>query len=404
MIRLILLLLVSSSLLACSSSSPVLPPAELVELDNKLNIKRLWQRKIGYGASDKFLKFTPSIEDKTGYSLDHEGKVVAWNLVDGKPVWRQQLHTRASSAITIDAKQLYFGTGRGEVYALRKDNGTQVWRSQLSSEVLSPPVSYGGYVVARTVDGKIHALKANTGSKVWTHDRSMPVLSLRGTSAPIVTSDIVISGADNGKLTALALSNGNVLWETTIAVPRGRNEIERLVDIDADPVVSDGVIYTVAYQGRLAAVRIDSGRILWVRDISSYSGMIIDSNKIYISDAEGKLWALDRYNGATLWKQEDLLYRSLSKPAFQGRYVVVGDFNGYLHWLAREDGRMLARVQLGYSLFDEIDPEETEYDPDERIFSKPRNILASPVVRGDITLAITREGLLSAYRVSELNK
>lgn len=373
-------------------------------MENKLGIKRLWQRHIGFGASDKFLKFTPAIEDKTGYSIDHEGRVVVWNLSDGKVLWRQHYHTSAASAISLDNRHLYFGTSRGEVFALRKTDGKLVWKQQLSSEVLSPPVSDAGYTVIHTVDGRIHALKADTGKKAWTHDRSMPLLSLRGTSTPIIVSGIVISGADNGKLTALALENGNLLWETTIAVPRGRNEIERLVDIDAKPVVKDDVIYAVAYQGRLAAVRIDSGRILWVRDISSYTGMIIDSNKIYISDADGQLWAMDRFNGATLWKQDQLLHRSLSRPAFQGRYLVVGDFNGYLHWMAREDGRLLARTKLGYSVFDDEAQEgEAWYREDDRVFSKMRNILAAPVVRGDIAIAITRAGMLSAYRVSEMN-
>ncbi len=400
MIRFSFLLFLASGLLACSSSSPVLPPVALVELENQLDIKRLWQRKVGYGASDKFLKFTPLIEGKTGYSLDHEGLVMAWSLVDGQILWQQRIQTSPASAMVFDKEHLYFGTSRGEVFALNKRSGEQVWKQQLTSEILSPPVSYGGKLIVRSVDGRIHALNTNSGSKVWAHDRSMPVLSLRGTSAPIVSKGIVINGADNGKLTALALDNGNVLWEVTIAVPRGRNEIERLIDIDARSVVKEDVVYTVAYQGRLAAVKIDSGRILWVRDISSYAGMIVDSNKIYISDADGLLWALDRFNGATIWKQDNLLRRSLSKAAFQGRYLVVGDFNGYLHWMSREDGRLLGRTQLGYNIFDKIDA-EVEYIEDDRQFSRPRNILASPVVRGDIAVAITREGLLSAYRISE---
>ncbi len=399
MIRLISLLLVGI-LSACSSSSPVLPPVELVKLDNRLDIKRLWQRYIGFGASDKYLKFAPALDGQAGYSIDHEGLVVAWDLAEGHVLWRQQFDTSAGTQITFDKQQLYFGTSRGEVLALNKGTGKQVWRQQLSSEVISPPLSHNGFIIVQTVDGRINALQANTGNKVWAHDRNMPVLSLRGISTPVISNDIVISGADNGKLTALALSNGNVLWETTIAVPRGRNEIERLIDIDADPVVSDEVIYTVAYQGRLAAVKLDSGRILWVRDISSYAGMVVDSNKIYISDAEGQLWALDRFNGATLWKQDGLLRRSLSQPAFQGRYILVGDFNGYLHWMARDDGRMLARTQLGYSILDASDP-ESGYIEDDRQFSKTRNILATPVVQDDTVLAITREGLLSAYRVAD---
>jgi len=400
--RFLPLLVLLASLSACSSSAPILPPAELVELENKLDIKRLWQRQVGFGASDKFLIFTPIIDNQTGYSIDHEGLVMAWTLSDGKVLWRQNLHTSAASAITLDKTHLYFGTSKGEVFALDKLNGKQVWKQQLTSEVLSPPVSYAEYLVVRTVDGRIHTLHSATGKQAWAHDRTMPVLSLRGTSNPVVSNNIVISGADNGKLTALALSNGNLLWETTISIPRGRNEIERLVDIDAQPVVKDGVIYTVAYQGRLAAVKLDSGRILWVRDISSYTGMVIDSNKIYISDADGLVWALDRFNGATIWKQDRLLRRNLSRPAFQGRYLVAGDFNGYLHWMGRDDGRLVARTQLGYSLFDEMDSDELTYDPDEWVFSKTRNILAQPVVRGDIAVAITRAGLLSAYRVREM--
>jgi outer membrane protein assembly factor BamB len=398
-----LLVLLAANLLACSTSTPVHPPAELVDMENKLEIHRVWQRTIGYGASDKYLKFTPLLEDQTGYSIDHEGLVVAWNIADGKVIWQKRYETSAASSIAKDKNHFYFGTSRGEVFALNKAHGEQVWKQQLSSEILSPPVSYAGKVVVRTVDGKIHALAADTGKKLWSHDRSVPTLSLRGTSAPLVTQGIVISGADSGKLTALALDNGNVLWETTISVPRGRNEIERLIDIDAEPVIKDDVIYTVAYHGRLAAVKIDSGRILWVRDISSYAGMAIDSHKIYLTASDGHLWALDRFNGATLWKQDQLNRRQLSKPALQGRYLVVGDFNGYLHWMAREDGRLLARTQLGYSVFDEMDAEQ-EYIEDERVFSKSRNILATPVITGDTVIAITREGLLSAYRVTEMNQ
>ena len=402
MIRYLFLLLVTGNLVACSSSSTLLPPVALVDMDNQLEVKRLWQRKIGFGASDKFLKFSPTIDGQTGYSVDHEGLVVSWNLDDGKVLWQRHFETSTASAVALDKSRLYFGTSKGEVIALQKDNGKQIWKQQLTSEVLSTPVSHNGYLVASTVDGRIHALRASTGDTVWAHDRSMPLLSLRGISEPVISNGIVISGADNGKLTALDLEKGNVLWETIIAIPRGKNEIERLIDIDAQPVVKDGVIYTVAYQGRLAAVSLESGRIIWVRDISSYMGMIIDSNRIYISDSDGQLWALDRSNGATIWKQDQLLRRQLSRPAFQGPYLVVGDFNGYLHWLNRDDGRLLARTQLGYDIFAEADAEEP-YIEDNRAFSKSRNILATPVVLGDTTIAITREGLLSAYRVSEIN-
>ncbi|MDH5446414.1 MAG: outer membrane protein assembly factor BamB [Gammaproteobacteria bacterium] len=400
MIR-ILFFLLASSLLGCSTSTPVHPPVELVDMENKIHIKRIWQRYIGFGASDKYLKLKPLIVGDTGYSIDHTGLVVAWNIRDGRALWQQEYQTSAATAISTDKKHLYFGTSLGEVIALNLQTGKKVWQQQLSSEILSPPVSASGQLVVRTVDGRIHALKSASGNKLWSHDRNMPTLSLRGTSTPVITHGIVVSGADNGKVTALALDNGNVLWETTVSIPRGRNEIERLIDIDADPVVKDGVIYVVAYQGRLAALKLDSGRIMWVRDVSSYSGMDVDSHKIFLSASDGNVWALDRFNGATLWKQDQLHRRRLSKPAFQGRYILVGDFNGYLHWMSREDGRLLARTQLGFSLVNDKDDEE--YIEDERVFSKSRNILTQPQVNGDMAIALTREGLLSAYMVSELD-
>lgn len=383
----------------CSSSpSPVLPPAGLVELQNKLAIKMLWQRQVGSGASDKYLKLSPVIDGKVGYAVDHQGYFVAWDLNSGETLWSKSYAVPASSALTLMGDRLYFGTSKGEVLAIEKNKGKLVWRATVSSEVLSPPVSDGQTVIVRTVDGRLHALNSADGQRRWVHDRNMPVLSLRGTSTPLIVDDIVISGADNGKLTALAMTNGNLLWETPVAVSQGRSEIERLVDVDAQPLVRDGVIYVVTYQGRIAAVRIDSGRSLWVRDVSSYSGMTMDANRVYLSDSEGRVWALDRFNGATLWKQEQLLRRVLSRPSLQERYLLVGDFNGYLHWMARNDGRLVARTRLGRDPYPDMDDEA---ETDDLIFSKARNILATPLVQDDITVVINRSGLLSAFRVKD---
>ena len=393
--------LVIAVLMACSTSpSPVQPPVALVPLKNKLDVKRVWQRYIGGGAGYKYLRFSPVVDGDLAYAIDHEGKVVAWNITNNKTQWKRELNTVASSAIGLDEENLYFGTSQGEVFALRKESGKKFWQTQVSSEVLSPPVSKNGVIIVRTVDGRLHALSRESGRKLWSHDRTMPVLSLRGTSTPLIVDDIVISGADNGKLAALSLLNGTLLWETAIAIPRGRNEIERLIDIDANLQFRDGIIYTVAYQGRLAAVRIDSGRLLWVRDLSSYTGMSIDSHRIYLSDAEGQVWALDRLNGATLWKQDRLLRRALSKPVIQGQYLLVGDFNSYIHWLSRENGKLLARTRLGFEGISLI-PGEDDEEEDERVFSKPRNILATPIISKDMAIVINREGLVSGYRVKE---
>ncbi|MDH5180839.1 MAG: outer membrane protein assembly factor BamB [Gammaproteobacteria bacterium] len=384
---------------ACSSTvSSVAPPVALQRIDAKLVINKLWHRQVGRGASDKYLKLNPVITDKIGYVVDHTGYFIAWDLVSGKKLWSRFFDVPASSAPGMDDDRLYFGTGKGEVFSISPKDGKLLWRSTVSSEVLSPPVSNGKYVVVRTVDGRLHTLDKQTGKVRWVHDRNMPVLSLRGTSTPIIEGDIVISGADNGKLTALVLESGSVLWETAIAVPQGRSEIERLVDIDAQPLVRDGVIYTVTYQGRLAAVKIDTGRILWVRDMSSYNGMEMDAHRIYLTDADGVIWALDRFNGATLWKQDGLLRRVVSRPALQGRYLVVGDFNGYLHWLKRNDGNLVGRTRLGAETLSDMN---SGNEDDDREFSKLRNILATPVIQDDITIAVNRAGLLSAFRIKD---
>lgn len=382
---------------ACSSSpSSVLPPAKLPVLENKVTIERLWERQIGNGASDKFLKLRPVLDNNTGYAIDHTGQLFAWDIKTGKTRWSKSYSVPASTALVLRDNYLYFGTSNGEIFVVNKKHGKVKWRSSVSSEVLAPPVITKSLVVVQTVDGGLHAINRTTGQRNWFYSREMPVLSLRGTSTPLIVGDIVISGADNGKLIALTLNSGAPLWETPIAIPRGRSEIERLVDVDAPPVERDGVIYTVTYQGRLAAIRIDSGQILWVRDVSSYTGMELDSHKIYLTDAEGRIWALDRFNGATLWVQDALLHRTLSGPTFQGRYIVVGDFNGFLHWITRSDGELIAITRLGYEPLPDSDVKLMD---DDMLFSKSRNILARPLVEDNLTLAINRSGLLAAFRV-----
>lgn len=398
MIKKLAIIAILAGLAACSSSpSPILPPAPLPDIDRKLLVKRLWDKQVGSGASDKFLRLRPAVNENTGYAIDHQGRLFAWTLASGKNVWQKSYNVPVSSALTLHKGRIYFGTSTGKVYAIDAKQGRILWVAAVSSEVLAAPTVAGKTVIVQSVDGSLHALNRKSGTKRWRHSRQMPVLSLRGTSSPIVVDGIVISGADNGKLTALTLDRGALLWEVTIAVPTGRSEVERLVDIDTRPLERDGVIYTVSYQGKLAAVRIDSGRILWVRDISSYSGMALDSNRLYLTDAEGQVWAMDRFNGATLWRQELLLRRRLSSPVLQGRYLITGDFNGYIHWLSRSSGTLVARARLGetsgFGLGGDAD--------DSLLFSKSRNILASPVVEDNIAVVMNRSGLLSAFQVKD---
>ena len=207
---------------------------------------------------------------------------------------------------------------------------------------------------------------------------------------------IVIIGSDSGKLAALTLKTGTVLWETQIADPRGRTELERMVDIDAQPILMEDVVYVVTFQGRLATVQLDSGRMLWARDISSYSGMALDPYRVYITDSESQVWALNRFNGATLWRQDKLLRRSLTGPVLQGPYLVVADYDGYVHWLKREDGRIVARKRVNQ---DWHEAHQEDFEKVEDQFSKANNILAAPKEFDSMILVMDRQGHIEAFEL-----
>ena len=386
------------SLGACGSSpSPELPPTPLKTIDHPAAVKRLWDAKIGAGAGDNYLKLGPAIDGKRGFVTDDKGHVRAFDVHTGKAIWDVQLHLPVTGGVGLAGNRVLVGTRRGKVVALSKDDGHVLWRTTVSSEVLAPPGGAQGVVVVRTVDGRLFGLDADTGKRKWTYDANVPVLTLRGTSAPVVSNGIVVCGFDNGKLVALTLGDGTVLWDTTVAVPHGRSELERIVDIDGDPVIRGNTVYVASYQGRVAAVQLDSGRMLWARDISSYAGLTVDDKKVYVTDASGDIWALDRYAGATLWKQDKLKRRRLTAPVLDGKYVVVGDYAGYLHWLSTDDGHRVARARVTGpdAVFHRIDP-----DYDDFKYPQPRGVLAQPLNVDGMLIAIDRRGVFSAYRLA----
>ena len=386
---------------ACGSSpSPVLPPVDLTLLTNKIDIKRVWKAKVGQGVGENYLKLKPAIHNNTVYVIDYKGRLFAFDLLTGKTQWEKNLDTPVSGGLTIADNKILLGNSKGQVIVLAVNDGKELWRTQLSSEILSAPVIAKGILVVKTIDGYIYGLNAEDGRQRWISDNTVPRLTLRGNSAPVVSNDIVISASDNGKLLALTLEQGKLLWDTTIAVPKGRNELERVIDLDDDPVVSDDIVYTAGYQGRIAAVKISSGQLLWSRDFSSYSGLYVDAYRVYITDAEGQVWALNRYNGSTLWRQDKLLRRQLSAPAVQGDYIVVGDYDGYLHWLNRDDGKIVARERLNSKVVLPGD-EDTSDKKLDLLFSKWNNILIRPLVINNLLMALDRSGHFEAYQIQK---
>ncbi len=393
----LILLIIVSVLIGCTTSpSPVLPPKTLEPVKNSIQVSKMWTSKVGEGAGENYLRLTPVLEGNVIYTVDHTGTVLAFDVNRRDYIWKTELGEPGGSPIALHDGVLFLGTSAGQVFALATSNGKVEWHTQMASEILARPAVDHGRVVVRCVNGDLAALDAATGKQLWLVEERTPALTLRGTSTPQIYNDLVLSAFDSGKLKVYALTNGTQLWEADIAVPRGRTDLERIVDLDADPVVRDDVVYTVAYQGRLAAVQLGSGRILWQRDIDSYLDMVVDAYRIYIVSSTGEVWALDRNNGATLWKQDALLRRGLTAPVIHRDFIVLGDYNGYLHWLRRDNGKLDARIRL--QDYDYTSPSLDESE--DNSFPKSRDILAQPVLQGDRLLAMDRYGNTEVFEVT----
>lgn len=329
------------------ASAQVVEPSELVEMSNKVQPRTIWSHNVGSGTDDQRLSLEPRIVGGTVYAADAEGRVQAFDAEQGRSRWKVDLDVPVSGGPGVGEGLVLVGTSDAEVIALSEDNGEERWRARVSSEVLSVPAASDGVVVVHANDGKLFGLEATNGNERWRYEREVPVLTLRGSGSPVISGGAVYVGMSGGKLVALRVDNGNLLWDTSVTVPSGRSELERMADIDGDPIVLGGGVFVATYQGEVAAIEERSGRVAWRRNMSSYTRMAADRRGLYASDAEGVVWALELQSGAARWSQDALKNRRLSNTAIVGDLVVVGDFEGYLHWLDRDDGSLVARTRLG---------------------------------------------------------
>jgi outer membrane protein assembly factor BamB len=340
---------VAVALLAgCGSTSRIEQeaPATLTEFAPQAQVRELWRADVGTLGGEHDARLTPVLEGNTLYVANADGRVHALAADSGRTRWETDLKVTLSGATAAGAGLVAVGTPKGEVIALEADSGKRRWASKVSSAVQAPPAIRGDFVIVQTVDGKVSALAAGDGKRLWSFERSEPALSLHGTSTPVVAAQFVLTGFANGKIVALGLNDGKQLWEHTVAQARGRNEIERLVDVDAPVLLWGDTLYAVAYQGKLIAVDMRSGRPAWTRDVSSYVGMDADRGAVFLADDKGNVLAFDSAGGSNLWRQDKLHGRRLSAPVLHDSALVVGDAEGYLHWLARDDGRFVARHRV----------------------------------------------------------
>lgn len=341
-------------------------PMELVDFEETIKMDKLWKRSVGEGQSKGFTSLAPALDKGIVYAVDYEGKVVAVNAETGKKLWTRKVNQQKlgvwgwvksffkpddpnyqiSGGIGAEQGLLLLATYSGEVLALAQDSGDELWRAQLSGEVLSSPRTNGSVVAVQTINGKLYGLDAKTGQQLWFYENPPPVLTLRGTASPIVTETAIYAGFSNGRMMAFNPANGLILWEQRIALPKGRSELERMVDIHASPLLNGGILYVGTYQGRIVALSRGTGSTIWGKDGSTSDNLAIANGKLFVSDTEGKVIAYNATNGELLWSNEKMLRRKLNGPQAFGNYVAVADFKGYLHILDQETGEFAERIRV----------------------------------------------------------
>lgn len=326
---------------ACSSTDNAPEPADLPKITEFNQMPQLWRNRVGK-AND--MVFTPWLSP-TGvvFAVSAKGVVEGYEFASGKQVLDLSTNKPLSGGVGGDEQGFYLGTSKGEVLAYGFD-GKPRWSAKVGSEVLVAPKTALGLVLVRVNDGSVVALDAKDGSRKWIYQRSLPSLTLRSQGALQVEGRRVLLGMPGGKLAALSLGDGGLLWEATVAQPRGATELERIADVASAPVSDGKIACAVAYQGRLVCVDINNGTIAWTRDVSSSYGVGMDLRNVYVTDELGSIYAYDKQSGRNLWKQGRLYARAVTAPVVMGNFVLVGDYEGYVHLLSAEDGSFLSRA------------------------------------------------------------
>lgn len=330
------------------------PPAELPDYERGARVTEAWSAGTGDAFNRHWVHMRPLVADGVLYSANVAGQVSAFDATSGRRSWRVDVDAWLSAGVGGDGDAVYVGTAEGTLIALDAGDGGERWRRRVGGELLAPPAVANDQVIARTVDGRVIALASATGEQIWAYSFDVPSLSLRGNSMPVPVSGGVLVGLDNGRVVALDTDAGAVVWEATVAPPEGRSPIERMVDIDGMIGIGRNVLYAVTYQGQIAQIEPQQGDIRWSRSMSSYAGLSVDGRRVYVTDADSHVRALDPDSGTTLWRQEKLAHRRLTAPVpVPGTdYLVVADFDGYAHVLTRGDGRIVARrrVETGFGV------------------------------------------------------
>ena len=355
-------------------------PLELTDIVPGVQIQQNWQASLGGDSEQTRTLLQPhTYSDKIAFT-GTGGRLSVYDVSSGRSIYSIDASESVSAGVGGNDRILVVGTINGEVLAFNNADATQAWSVNVGSEVIAIAREQGELAIIRTNDNRILALSLVTGEKVWTVSQTSPALTLRGASVPLVKDGIVYAGMDNGKVIAISSEAGNVIWESRVSIPSGRSELDRLVDVDGQLAADEEYIYAASYHGRVVAMSRTNGRIAWARDIASISGVSIDDALVYVTDRDDNVWALEKGTGVSVWKQDNLLYRQLSAPIVHGDTILVGDFEGYLHALSKQEGSIVGRTRLG-----------------------KQSIHASSISTNSTTYVVDDNGRLASYTVVSIN-
>ena len=345
--RRILPILLLALVAACTKDKDPDRPVKLVAFPEGLKIEKLWSAKVGGTKVPLRLGLALDIEGDTVYAAGAQGEIAAFNLQNGHSEWQSRTKLPLGGAVGFGDGKVVVGSTDGDVVTLDAHTGKKLWSTNLTAEILAAPAVSPRMVLVRGVDGKLHGLSMADGHELWVQQQTVPKLSLRGTASPTIAGEVAVTGFDNGRVVASSLTDGASVWETQLQLPTGKTDIDRLVDIDTRAQVMGNDVYVVGFQGKVAMMALDSGQIWWSHDTSSYRGVAVDDENVYVSTADGEVLALKRRTGVEVWRQKALAHRGLSGPAVAGDAIVVADFQGYVHWLDKSNGAVIGRVRAG---------------------------------------------------------
>ena len=358
-----------------SKKKEVIVPDPVPMAERVVEIDKLWSRTVGGNAAKSYVTLVPGFTGDRIVAAAPGGRVVALDRDSGAPGWEVRLKEQLTAGVGAGPGLAVVATDDGEVVALDALDGHEVWRQALNRRVLAAPVVDGDLVIVQSVDGQLTGFASADGARRWSYGHTEPGLTLRGTAQPLVLGSIVVAGFGDGLLVASERSTGKIVWEIPVARPAGQNEIERLIDVDTQPVVADGTLYAAVYQGRMIALEANSGNMLWSRDLSTYSNLSADSRYVYVVDAEQQLYAIDRVTGARAWEARWLRGRGPTGPVATDQFVAIGDADGFLYLIDKSTGDAAGQIRVSRD-----------------------SIEVTPLLDGDRLYVQTAGGTLAAFR------